>query len=202
MFTLDKSALLRLRTRECDVCRVQPTVSPADPPRAPLTACAASKAVIEACIAAFTRVRVPQALYKEQNIAVEPLALLLEEYGCAAVPSVYASADSMFFVPIANPSNRRIEISAGQPVAAIAPVALTPHSTFTAAVTIELSRYEKLRKVLRELHVDTLPDSTPHKRAMVSLVCKYIAVFAKRDTDMGTTSLTFHEIDSRHAPAP
>ena len=99
-------------------------------------------------------------------------------------------------MPIANPSNRRIEISAGQPVAAIAPVALTPHSISIAAVTPKLSRIEKLRKVLRDLQVDTLPDSTPHKRALVSLVCKYIDVFAESDTDVGKTSLTFHEIDT------
>ena len=39
-----------------------------------------------------------------------------------------------------------------------------------AAVAPKLSRNEKLRKVLRELHVDTLPDSTPHKRPLISLV--------------------------------
>ena len=46
MFALDESTPVRLRTRECDVLREQRTNSPADPPRAPLTACAASNAVI------------------------------------------------------------------------------------------------------------------------------------------------------------
>ena len=129
------------------------------------------------------------------NVAVEPLASLLEEYGCAAVPSIHAPADSVFFVHIANPSNRRIDISVGLPVAAIAPVAITLYSTSAAAVAPQLSRNEKLRKVLHELHVDTLSDSTPHKRSLVSLMCKYIDIFAESDADVGTTSLAFHEID-------
>ena len=116
-------------------------------------------------------------LCKELNVAVEPVSSLLEEYGCAAIRSVNAPTDSVFFVPIANPSNRRIEISAGLSVAAIAPPAITPHSTSAAAVAPQLFPNEKLRKVLRELHVDTLPDSTPHKRSLVSLVCKYIDIF-------------------------
>ena len=72
-----------------------------------------------------------------------------------------------FFVPIANPSNSRVEIPAGTPIAAIAPVALTANSPSTAATNLQLSRNEKLRKVLRELQVDVLLDSTPHKRLLV-----------------------------------
>ena len=67
---------------------------------------------------------------------------------------------------------------------------------FRSAVAPQLSRNEKLRKVLRELNIDALPDSTPHKRPLISLVCKYIDVFAKSDSDVGTTNLTFHEIDT------
>ena len=159
--------------------------------------------MIEPCTAAFIRVRVPQALCKELNVAVVPLASLLEKYGCAADPSVHAPADSVFFLPIANRPNRRIEISAGSPVAAIAPVTLTPYSTSTAVVASQLSLIEKLRKVLCELHVDTIPDLTPHKRSLVSLVCKYIDIFAESDADVGTTSLAFYEIDTADTrPAP
>ena len=75
---------------------------------------------------------------------------------------------------MANPSNNRVEISAGTPVAAIAPVALAANSPSTAATNPQLSRNEKLRKVLRELQVDALPDSTIHKRPLVSLVSRYL----------------------------
>ena len=49
---------------------------------------------------------------------------------------------------------------------------------------------------MRELPVDALPDSTPHKLLLVSLVCKYLDIFAESDADVGTTSLVFHEIDT------
>ena len=82
-------------------------------------------------------------------------------------------------------------------VAAVGPVAMAHKSSSTnAAFAPQLSRNEKLHKVLRELHVDALPDSTPHKRPLTSLVCKYINVVAESDSDVGTTNLTFHEIDT------
>ena len=197
MLTLDESVPLRLRTRVCGICREQRTDLLSEPPSAPLTACAASKAVIEPCTAAFIRVRMPRALRDVFIVAVEPLASLLEDKGCAVLPSVLASIDSVCYVAVANPFNRRVEIPANVPVAAVAPVAMAHNSpSTTAAVAHKLSLNEKLREVLRELHVDTLPDSTPHKRPLISLMCKYIDVFAENDSDVGTTNLTFHEIDT------
>ena len=158
---------MRLRSRECSICRDQRTDSPAAPLLAPFTACAACSVVIEPCTAAFIRVRASRALCNESNVAVEPLASLLDKHGCGVLPSVYTLSSSESYVPIANPSNTRLEIPAGSTVAAIAPIALAANSTSTAAMNPELSRNEKLRKVLRELQVDALPDSTPHKRPLV-----------------------------------
>ena len=62
-------------------------------------------------------------------------------------------------------------------------------------MTHQLSSNKKLRKILREIQVDTLPESTPHKHPVVLLVCKYLDVFAESNTDVATTSLMFHEID-------
>ena len=197
MLTLDESAPLRLRTRVCDICREQRTHQLAEPPSASLTACAASKDVIEPCTAAFIRVRVPRALRDVPTVDAEPLASLLEEQGCAVLSSVLAPTDSICYVALAYPSNRRVEIPVDVPVAAVAPVALAHNScSTTAAVAPKLSRNEKLLKVLRELHVDSLPDFTPHKRPLISLVCKYIDVFSESDSAVGTTNLTFHEIDT------
>ena len=53
MLTLDESATLRLRPRVCDICREKRTDQLVDPPRESLTACAAYKAVIIPCTAAF-----------------------------------------------------------------------------------------------------------------------------------------------------
>ena len=103
---------------------------------------------------------------------------------------------TVFYLPIANPSNARVDIAAGTPVAAIAPVILAPKFPSTAPMTPQLSRNDKLRKVLRELQIESLADSTPHKRSLVSLVFNYLDVFAECDSDVGTTSLAFHKIDT------
>ena len=145
VLTLDKNAPVWLRNRECSICREQRTDSPAALPLAPLTACAACSVVIEPCTATFIRVRAPTALCKESTVAVEPLASLLDKHGCTAIPSVYAPSSSEFFVPIANFSSSRVEISAGTPVAAIAPVALAANCPSTAATNPKLSRNENLR---------------------------------------------------------
>ena len=65
----------------------------------------------------------------------------------------------------------------------------------TAPVAPQLTRINKLRKVLHELNIDFLPDSTPHKSPLISRECKYIDVFAENDADV-TTSQTVHEIDT------
>ena len=106
MLTLDESAHLRLRTSECDICGEQRTDQLAEPPSASLTAHAACKAVIEPCTAAFIRVRMPRALRDVPNVAVEPLASLLEMHGCAVLHSLLAPTDSVCYVAVANPSNR------------------------------------------------------------------------------------------------
>ena len=93
MLTLDESAPLRLRTRVCDICREQRTDLLAEPPSASLTACAASKAVIEPCTAAFIRVRMPRTLRDVLTVDTKPLASLLKTQGCAVLPSVLAPAD-------------------------------------------------------------------------------------------------------------
>ena len=140
--------------------------------------------------------KAPNALCKKLNISAIAIASLLEKYGSAAVPSIHSPADSVFYLPIANPSNARAEIAAGTPVAAIALVALAHNSPSTAAMTPQLSRNEKLCKVLRELQIDTLLDSTVHKRFLVSLVWNYLDVFAESDSDVNTTSLAFNEINT------
>ena len=73
VFTLDESAPLQLRNRECTICREQRIDLLAAPPAAPLTACAACSVVIVPCTAAFIRVRAIIALFNESNVASSPL---------------------------------------------------------------------------------------------------------------------------------
>ena len=92
---------------------------------------------------------------------------MFEKHGCDAIPSIHAFADSVFYLPIPNPLNALVEIAAGTPVAAIALVAFAPNSPSTGAMIPQLSRNDKLSKVLHELQIESLPDSTPHKRPLV-----------------------------------
>ena len=56
----------------------------------------------------------------------------------------------------------------------------------------------KLRKVLHELKIDSLSKTVTHKQQLLSLVAKYLDIFAECDSDIGTANLTFHEIDTGH----
>ena len=105
VLTLYETAPVRLRNRECPICKEQRTELPAVSSPAPLTACAACSAIIEPCTAAFIRVLAPSALRKQVNLAAEPIASLLEKLGCAVIPFVYEPVNSELFLLIANPSN-------------------------------------------------------------------------------------------------
>ena len=82
------------------------------------------------------------------------------------------------------------------PIEALNLVVQPSNAVQTAATVSRSSRKEKLRKVLHELQIDGLPDATPHKQPLITLVTKFIDTFAENDADVGTTSLTFHEIDT------
>ena len=90
VLTLDKRAPVRLRNRECFICRKQRTKLPVVSPPAFISAFTACSAVIEPCTATFIRGRGPSVLRREANVAVKPIASLLEHFGCAALPSSIA----------------------------------------------------------------------------------------------------------------
>ena len=50
--------------------------------------------------------------------------------------------------------------------------------------------------MLHELMIDSLPDTAPHKQRLLSLVAKYLDIFADCVSDVGTTNLMFHYIDT------
>ena len=124
VLTLNETAPVKLRNRECTICREKRINSFAAPPLAPLTACAACSAVIEPCTTEFIHVRATTVLCKDSNAPVEPLASPLDKHGCAAFPLIHSPSSSELFDPIAHPLNSRVEIPAGSSVAAIAPVAI------------------------------------------------------------------------------
>ena len=50
--------------------------------------------------------------------------------------------------------------------------------------------------MLHELKIDSFPDTAPHKQQLFLQVVKYLDIFAECDSDVGTTNLTFHEIET------
>ena len=46
------------------------------------------------------------------------------------------------------------------------------------------------------MKIDTLSDIAPHKQQLLSLVARYLDIFAECDADVGTTNLTFYEINT------
>ena len=50
--------------------------------------------------------------------------------------------------------------------------------------------------MLHELKINSLLDTAPHKQQLLSLVAKYLNIFAECDSDIGITNLKFHEIET------
>ena len=50
--------------------------------------------------------------------------------------------------------------------------------------------------MLHVLKIVSVPDTAPYKQQLFSLVDKYLDIFAECDSDVGTTNLTFHKIDT------
>ena len=85
---------------------------------------------------------------------------------------------------------------AGFPVASVNTVRPASKSSQATATAPRLPHESKLQKVLHELKIDSLSDTAPHKQQLLSLVAKNLDIFAECDSDVGTTNLTFHEIDT------
>ena len=67
---------------------------------------------------------------------------------------------------------------AGFPVASVNTVRLVSKSALATATALRLPHESKLRKVLHDLKIDSLSDTAPHKQQLLSLVAKYLVIFA------------------------
>ena len=190
---------VKLNARVCDVCLEQREDSDDKFQCATAIACTAKAATVapnSACQTLHVCVRVPSAVQEASKIAVEPLYSSTVNFSCAALSAVCTPIDGKCKIAIVNPSSKPIEIRVDSPIAAVKAVTLKSSCASAAATAPRLSSDEKLRKVLHELKIDALPENTPHKQQLLSMVSKYLDVFAESDADVGTTNLTFHEIDT------
>lgn len=132
------------------------------------------------------------------NVAVDLLASLLEDQNCAVHFALFVFANSVCYVAVTSDKSKFCHTC--QSLQSRLSLSLANNfplwQTNTAAFAPQLTRNKELRKVLRKLHVNLLPDFTPYKRFLISLVCKYIDVFVESDLDVGTTSFTIYKIDT------
>ena len=102
---------------------------------------------------------------------------------------------------LVNPTPSVVIVPPGARVATRTRVAVADGvGSSVAALPPTLSREEKLRKVLRELEVDSVQAEQGVKEAFIALLDKYLDAVASHDADLGRTDLVFHEIDTAQSP--
>ena len=90
--------------------------------------------------------------------------------------------------------------SRSTPVAAVHPAVLNSASNCDApACDNRLDAELKLRKVLRELRFNEIPNSGEHNLPLRSLVAEFFDGFSEADDDVGSMDLIFQEIETGDA---
>ena len=141
-------------------------------------------------------VRLPRAVKDAPTVVIEPLNSTVVIVGCASLPVICAPIADICRDALVNNFDKSIEILACFPVASVIFVRPVSKSSQAAATVFRLPHESKLRQVLHELKIDLLPDTAPHKQQLFSLVAMYVDIFAEFDSDVGTTKLTFHKINT------
>ena len=98
---------------------------------------------------------------------------------------------------VVNFSNTPVDLRAVTPIAAVSSV--TPQQSTTSPNSAALHRLpgnDKIRKVLNDLHFDAIKHDTPTKLKLREMIDKFIDVFAECDSDVGSTNVVVHEIDT------
>ena len=77
-----------------------------------------------------------------------------------------------------------IELLAEFPITSVKEVEYFANESNMAATAPRLSHEEKFRKVVKELRIESLPESQPHKKQLLEMIEKYLGAFAESDTDV------------------
>ena len=112
------------------------------------------------------------------TVVIEPLNSTVVILGCAALPIVCAPIADVFRVAVVNNSEKPIKILAGLPVAFVNSVRPISKSFQAFATDSRLSHESQLSKVLHELKIDSRFDTSAHKQQLLSLVAKFLDIFA------------------------
>ena len=146
--------------------------------------------------ASLVTVRLPRAVQDASTVVIELLNSTVVIFGCSALPAVCAPIADVCSIAVVNNSDKPIEMLAGFPVAFVNTVRHASKSSQAYATATRLPYESKLRKVLHELKINSLSDTAPQKQQLLSLVAKYLDIFAECDSDVGTTNQTFYKIDT------
>ena len=189
---------VRFEASTCNVCLEHR--APAIPVAQNLTSMVATvldDTVLARNSASIVKVRLPSALLTSQIFAVEPLSSLQLSSVSAALPSVISIVGATQSIVLVNPTSASVNLQSGTPVAAVFPVSFSQPSDFVSSAAIQhLSFEEKLSKVLSDLHFDALELPPELRLKLRALIVEFIDIFAECDSDVGTTDIVLHEIDT------
>ena len=194
--SLGHAAPLELSVHLCDVCLEKRTDPKPKYRSAPPIACVIEQTLLAAKSAVVVPVKLPCSHQQLSTVAIEPLNSTILILGCAACPAVCEPNTCTCRIAVVNPTDEPIELLAGFLIASVAAVRLATIHARTAVTNPRLSHECKLRKILHELKVDVLHNTAPYKQQLLALVAAYLDVFAECKSDVGTTNVAFHEIDT------
>lgn len=131
------------------------------------------------------KVRVLRSIHNTANVAVELLALVLNDLNCLALPQVCVHSDNFLFVSIANLLIDKVDICANSAGATVLFVKFMQSVFYTAQMYPRIISNDKLRKVLSKIRINLLNDLRFYKRLFVFIVIKYFDVFVKNKAFVG-----------------
>ena len=190
------SSSIRLDVKRCRVCDEERSLA-THLSSIPTVAVVCEDVSLQPCAAALVTVRLPSEVLSNSYVVAEPRPSLFADTGCAALPSVNKIYCCTHVISVVNFSNNPIMLCAGIPIAAISPLLpSTPTSVANVASIQHLPRDQKLKKVLSDLKFDAIKLDAPLKSKLRAFIENQLDVFAKCDSDVGTTDIVFHEIDT------
>ena len=187
---------IRLDVERCRVCDEERSLA-THLRLIPTVAVVCEDVSLQLCAASRVTVRLPPAVLSNSYFVAEPLLSLFADTGCAALPSVNKIDGCTHVISVLNPSINSITLRAGIPIAAISHLLpSTPTSLANIASIQHLPRDQKLKKVLSDLTFDAIKLDATLKSKLRAFIREQLDVFAKCNSDVGTTDIVFHKIDT------
>ena len=197
IFELGSPDVVRLKLDRCSVCIEERLFDATPSVIVGAVASILADTTLPPHTASRVQVCLPSKVLSDSHFLVEPLPHEHATAACAALPFVFAIVGAIHVLSVVNMSDKQMYLLAGTPIAAVSSV--TPQLSTTSpnsAAIHHLPRSEKIRQVLGDLHFDAIKLDAPTKIKLRELIDEFIDVFAECDSDVGSTNVVFHEIDT------